>query len=166
MQEGFRKRDPLGRVELEHPSHQVKELRVLQRVMQHVCLKQKGGRDACRLQYNGEQAAAPSSVTYSEAVAVTSPPAERIPFLTPVALRKGASEHSQHPLRAALCHLPAGACSSLARISHRMCSHPIPGSRCGSISASWGGGKVLRGLPQGAHPHRQEEQQPVRLDDS
>lgn len=152
MQEGFRKRDPLGRVELEHPSHQVEELRVLQRVVQHVCLEQKGGRDACRLRYNREQAAAPGSVMHSEAVAVTSPPAEMIPFLTPVALRKGASEHSQHPLRAALCHLPAGACSSLARISHRMCSRPIPGSRCGNISASWGGGKVLRGCPRELTP--------------
>lgn len=43
MQEGFRERDPLGRLEFQHPPHQVEELRVLQRVVQHVGLHEKGG---------------------------------------------------------------------------------------------------------------------------
>lgn len=42
VQEGLGERDPLGGVEFQHPPHQVKELRVLQRVVQHVGLKGTG----------------------------------------------------------------------------------------------------------------------------
>lgn len=58
-------------------------------------------------------------------------------------------------------HLPAAACSSLGRISHQMCFHPIPGSLCKSISAFWRGGK-RRSVRL---TRTEEEQQPVRLKD-
>lgn len=53
-------------------------------------------------------------------------------------------------------HLPAGACSSLGRISHRTCSHPKPGFHCGNTFASCQGKvalvKLLLGCAASASP--------------
>lgn len=161
VQESLGERDPLQGVELQHPPHQVKELRVLQGVVQHV-----------RLQGTGDTQPGPGQGSSHPKWSTHSPRADPIPntaspglppipnahpaLASPGSLQMRAGAPCQAvtmgmpipetpiPGQGREQHLPAGACSSPARICHQTCSHPTPGCHCGSIFASCTGKVGIR----------------------